>query len=191
MDVVSELEMIEMIVRLHCKLPCHQHHYYAHHLRCSRSSQLKYSLFIYFIAMKHEHPSILRCCEFKSHLDLALFLFYLGYNISLVISYNNPFWRSFQIFCVLGCLFLLLLLLLLLFLFAFSAVIECLFNWQITKRLILTASTDPLVLKTKQFQRARSISVILHKVTMATFRVCDWLLMAAGALSHLWTPLSS
>lgn len=78
MDVVSELEMMEMIVRLHCKLPCHQHHYYAHHLRCSRSSQLKYSLFIYFIAMKHEHPRISRCCEFKSHLDLALFLVFFG-----------------------------------------------------------------------------------------------------------------
>ena len=39
------------------------------------------------------------------------FCFFVRCNIFLVISYNNPFWRSFQIFCVLGCLFLLLLLL--------------------------------------------------------------------------------
>lgn len=42
------------------------------------------------------------------------FCFFFRY-ISLVISYNNPFRRSFQIFCVLGCLFLHLLLLLFLF----------------------------------------------------------------------------
>lgn len=52
--------MMEMIVRLHCKLPCHQHQYYAHHLRRSRNRQLKYSLFIQFTAMKHEHPSMFR-----------------------------------------------------------------------------------------------------------------------------------
>ena len=105
--------------------------------------------------------------------------------IFLVISYNNPFWRSSQIFCVLGCLFLLL------FFFAFSAVIKCLFNWQITELPIITAPANPLVLKTKQFETTRSISVTYHKVTLATLPVCDWLLMAAGALSHLRTPSSS